>query len=139
MRSRNGVEDQIQGSACGSHRVRVTGNNEVISPEFAGGRLFIPVGRDGGDRVAHGLGKLQPHLPETSETKDADIETTLGGTESLQRGEHGDAGAENGSGQLKWVGLGNLRQESTVGRDLVTEATIGVAAVVRTYPAEPDR
>ena len=139
MRSRNGVENQIQGSACSSHRVRVTGNNEMISPEFAGGRLLIPVGRDGSDRVSHGLGKLQAHLPEASEAKDADIETTFSGTESLQRGEHGDAGAENGSGQLEWVGLGNLRQESTVGRDLVTEPTIGVAAVVRTYPAEPDR
>ena len=110
----------------------------MISSEFTGGCLLLPVGRDGGDSVAHGLCKLQAHLPEASEAKDADIETTLSGAESLQRGEHGDAGTEDGSGQLKWVGLGNLCQESPVCRDLVTEPAISITAVVRAYPAEPD-
>ncbi len=130
MSTRNRVQDQVQAPLGRCHRLRIARNDEVIGAQLAGGRLFLPVGRNGRHRVAHGLGQLQAHLAESSETEDADIQAALGCSEPLERSKHGDAGAEDRSGKLERVRLVDLGQVSAVGRNFGAEASVGVAAVV---------
>ena len=131
MRPGNGVQHQVEGSRGRPERLWIGGNDEVVGAELSSGRLLLAVGRNGRHGVAHGLGELQAHLSEASEADDSNVEAALGGTEALERREHGDSGAEDGSGHLQRVGLGDLDQELPVAGDLVAEASVSVASVVR--------
>ena len=130
MGGRNRVQNKVQAALGRGHRLGITGNDEVVRAQLASGRLLLPVGRNGGHRVAHGLGQLQPHLSKTSEAEDADIETALRRPESLERSEHGDSGTENWPGELERIRLVDFGQEPAVSRDLPAESSIGVPSVV---------
>ena len=103
MGSGNGVQDQVQRFGGGCHGLRITGNNKVISSKFTSCCLLLPVRGDGSHSVPHFLGQPQPHLTESTQAQDSNIEAALGSAESLERSEHCNAGAKDWSGQLQRV------------------------------------
>lgn len=95
MSGRHSVDNQVKGPGSSLYALLVSGHDKVVSTNVPGSSLLVGRGGHCSHSVTHGLGELDPHLPQAADTNDANVETTLPGTKLGERGKHCDTSTEN--------------------------------------------
>ena len=102
------VDDEVQRPGCSRHTLLVSRHHKMVSTNVPGSSFLVGRGGHCGDSVAHGLGQLDPHLSQATNTNDANTETTLPSTKLGERGEHSDASTEHRSSTGQGISGGHL-------------------------------
>ncbi|EPY40649.1 alcohol dehydrogenase (NADP+) [Angomonas deanei] len=125
----DGVNDEIEGTSCGLHLLRVGGLHHAVGAELLGSAKLLGAGGEHGHLRLHGMGQLDGHVAETTEAHHTNTGALLHAPVA-EGGEGGGTGAQQGGSGAEVEVVGDAADEALAHNDVVGVATIGGGGLI---------